>query len=189
MQRKIVRILLLYRIKHLTIMLTVSTHSRPKAAAFNVLSGCFSNRRFNTQPPEGGCFIWSKNGKHWASFNTQPPEGGCSNQLAIEFAFQCFNTQPPEGGCLTLTFQAVVYYAFQHTATRRWLRAIHLITDSGNGFNTQPPEGGCKSASTLAFAIVGFNTQPPEGGCVQALTGLSKANPVSTHSHPKVAAH
>ena len=166
MQRKIVRILLLYRIKHLTIMLTVSTHSRPKAAAFNVLSGCFSNRRFNTQPPEGGCFIWSKNGKHWASFNTQPPEGGCSNQLAIEFAFQCFNTQPPEGGCLTLTFQAVVYYAFQHTATRRWLRAIHLITDSGNGFNTQPPEGGCKSASTLAFAIVGFNTQPPEGGCL-----------------------
>ena len=58
-------------------MLTVSTHSRPKAAAFNVLSGCFSNRRFNTQPPEGGCKSASTLAFAIVGFNTQPPEGGC----------------------------------------------------------------------------------------------------------------
>ena len=78
----------------------VSTHSRPKAAAFRltymtascgwfqhtaarrrlrrfILSAC-KPCGFNTQPPEGGCvrahvrLVWA------GRFNTQPPEGGCS---------------------------------------------------------------------------------------------------------------
>ena len=34
-------------------------------------------RSFNTQPPEGGCFIAYEGVKRELSFNTQPPEGGC----------------------------------------------------------------------------------------------------------------
>ena len=34
----------------------VSTHSHPKVAALNNFSVSFSKIRFNTQPPEGGCW-------------------------------------------------------------------------------------------------------------------------------------
>ena len=56
----------------------VSTHSRPKAAAYKIRLYGEPNRSFNTQPPEGGCvglafFIAASS----HSFNTQPPEGGC----------------------------------------------------------------------------------------------------------------
>ena len=56
----------------------VSTHSRPKAAAFLLTLVFFLGYSFNTQPPEGGCVspLLPMLGK--ASFNTQPPEGGCS---------------------------------------------------------------------------------------------------------------
>ena len=56
---------------------TVSTHSRPKAAAikkagFKNFKGCF-----NTQPPEGGCLAKGVIINAVKGFNTQPPEGGC----------------------------------------------------------------------------------------------------------------
>ena len=58
--------------------MTVSTHSRLKAA------GC---RKF--------CFSAIQ-----PCFNTQPPEGGWPNVLGNVGSFfkPCFNTQPPEGG-------------------------------------------------------------------------------------------
>ena len=104
------------------VRVVVSTHSRPKAAAsiaaaFPALwrfqhtaarrrlpgkrAGQRRAGRFNTQPPEGGCYVSAcrQNGtprtfQHtaarrrlpaWASQNARPPR---------------FNTQPPEGGCL-----------------------------------------------------------------------------------------
>ena len=57
-------------------LLTVSTHSRPKAAGIE-FSSSFS--------PIGG-------------FNTQPPEGGWRGVLLCRCTHPCFNTQPPEGG-------------------------------------------------------------------------------------------
>ena len=66
-----------------TCRLTVSTHSRLKAA------GTASNppskwpHGFNTQPPEGG---WGRGRQvRWrcGRFNTQPPEGGWTTLLAI----------------------------------------------------------------------------------------------------------
>ena len=59
---------------------------------------------FNTQPPEGGCWIVQRRHAFIPSFNTQPPEGGCCGcAVAVEIDFG-FNTQPPEGGwfsCIT----------------------------------------------------------------------------------------
>ena len=75
----------------------VSTHSRPKAAGRPRQNRTYQCR-FNTQPPEGGCYLFHKHeqtdwfqhtaarrrlalknstDKSKASFNTQPPEGGC----------------------------------------------------------------------------------------------------------------
>ena len=56
---------------------------------------------------------------------------------------------------------------FQHTATRRWL----------------PNETG------KDLMLIGFNTQPPEGGCEPIGDNWQTVIYVSTHSHPKVAAH
>ena len=78
-------------------------------------------RRFNTQPPEGGCFLYNGLAPAQGCFNTQPPEGGCAVKLcgnpktlvsthshpkvAADFldgrnhVYRRFNTQPPEGGC------------------------------------------------------------------------------------------
>ena len=101
---------------------------------------------------------------------------------------------------------------FQHTATRRWLLRVLLVQTCIYSFNTQPPEGGCSRVYPKSqLHRYGFNTQPPEGGCLNIryrLTGFglfqhtatrrwlqlqtngpSRPLMVSTHSHPKVAAH
>ena len=122
--------------------------------------------RFNTQPPEGGC---------WRLFSC------CSTQARFQhtatrrwlhtfpagwpFARR-FNTQPPEGGCI------------RAASAQRHARS----------FNTQPPEGGCAKSGFDAGAPPGFNTQPPEGGCQKEIKKCTPKNLVSTHSHPKVAA-
>ena len=56
----------------------VSTHSRPKAAVSGARPYADDHARFNTQPPEGGCFSEVSRKKFLRCFNTQPPEGGCS---------------------------------------------------------------------------------------------------------------
>ena len=56
--------------------------------------------RFNTQPPEGGCFFIFAQIFEFDGFNTQPPEGGCCCSALSLAATSGFNTQPPEGGCL-----------------------------------------------------------------------------------------
>ena len=56
-------------------------------------------RRFNTQPPEGGWGAMRLDG--WLlppSFNTQPPEGGWNVADTTLKQVSGFNTQPPEGG-------------------------------------------------------------------------------------------
>ena len=78
---------------------TVSTHSRPKAAALAGNRYGISSRSFNTQPPEGGCKIQIPDLFYSACFNTQPPEGGCNKLLLMQAEWDSFNTQPPEGGC------------------------------------------------------------------------------------------
>ena len=145
---------------------TVSTHSRPKAAAHHRGGAVNPAYRFNTQPPEGGCSYLSSNQNSTLSFNTQPPEGGCPlrktpqppqecvsthshpkvaarQKRVLRHTFTCFNTQTPEGGCLQYRFVLPV------------LRC----------FNTQPPEGGCILYQPELNFILCFNTQPPEGGC------------------------
>ncbi len=81
-----------------TLVNTVSTHSRPKAAGPSLINHIYCVFSFNTQPPEGG---WPSLINHIYcvfSFNTQPPEGGWAHHSYIRRALVSFNTQPPEGG-------------------------------------------------------------------------------------------
>ena len=54
----------------------VSTHSRPKAAGRQNRRHGGNQRRFNSQPPEGGWARYSFTSLANACFNSQPPEGG-----------------------------------------------------------------------------------------------------------------
>ena len=145
----------------------VSTHSRPKAAAFRKWIGDTTYRGFNTQPPEGGC--------------QQKQKVSCILQ---KFQHTAARRRLPDRRLLS-PFLGM----FQHTAARRRLRQFNKFThNSPPSFNTQPPEGGCflggvKTSNYILFQHTaarrrlpyqqvceyhlhyGFNTQPPEGGC------------------------
>ena len=98
----------------------VSTHSRPKAAGFTFIGRRYNNtqfqhtaarrrldvhislskmnKRFNTQPPEGGWVCFRPRGfVRVVSTHSRPKAAGhsgfCPNLVRL-----CFNTQPPEGG-------------------------------------------------------------------------------------------
>ena len=102
------------------------------------------SRRFNTQPPEGGCPepAQLRQSACWVSTHSRPKAAAKRVEYSLE-KNHCFNTQPPEGGCQI------------RAAPPRFLRC----------FNTQPPEGGCLGRFGGAGVRLCFNTQPPEGGC------------------------
>ena len=191
-------------------VITVSTHSRPKAAGRSRSSSSSPSTRFNTQPPEGGWVDFTRfEVQRLVSTHSRPKAAGVSKMPIIISAVivsthsrpkaagtiftktksnNCsFNTQPPEGG---------------------WNEQSEVV-NAINGFNTQPPEGGwlfnnfnnCSSVNVSThsrpkaagllevyndYDSTGFNTQPPEGGWIHNLTGR-KYSLVSTHSRPKAA--
>ena len=145
--------------------LFVSTHSRPKAAAYLPRPVRPKSSRFNTQPPEGGCVA----------------------AVAKSYFGDAVSTHSrPKAAAKTFADNGLDV-AFQHTAARRRLHQPRGAASHGGGFNTQPPEGGCGLARIATHYPYCFNTQPPEGGCPprhEPLSGLA----VSTHSRPKAAA-
>ena len=146
---------------------SVSTHSRPKAAA--PCAGRFRqiSWRFNTQPPEGGC------GRRWLC-------GRCG---------KCFNTQPPEGGCASQKYIILTELKFQHTAARRRLRQLIAQYQHKRKVSTHSrPKAAATSYAVTHRRQRSFNTQPPEGGCAVQRWRNFTATFVSTHSRPKAAA-
>ena len=146
--------------------MTVSTHSRPKAAGTDCRAWrSLYVRCFNTQPPEGGWILFILNPTWLVSFNTQPPEGGWLQNKGDTMPIRGFNTQPPEGGWLPSRFAAIICLAVS-THSRPKAAGQSLFDDSARvaRFNTQPPEGGWAGGS-------------------QDITSLG----VSTHSRPKAA--
>ena len=169
------------------LILRVSTHSRPKAAGTVPKSRSALCKCFNTQPPEGG---WQRIAPLMflmASFNTQPPEGGWECSTQHHPPLSSFNTQPPEGGWLQKTDNTA---GFRTVSTHSRPKAAGVRCGWGRSasirFNTQPPEGGWRRCIRCPPSRVSFNTQPPEGGW-----GLSRLSArglnVSTHSRPKAA--
>ena len=123
-----------------------------------------------------------------SGFNTQPPEGGCFLVLSKNKCFPCFNTQPPEGGCVKRQALDWNLSKFQHTAARRRLRVTVQSAVIQTYVSTHSrPKAAAHQPKAALIAYPCFNTQPPEGGC-------SKNEPirgsimVSTHSRPKAAA-
>ena len=152
--------------------LSVSTHSRPKAAGLCLqadrpiplfqhtaarrrLDYCIKhNELFDEFQHTAArrrlglvyhCF------KNPSSFNTQPPEGGWLIMIGQSTISRCFNTQPPEGGWVQASCKQPYLAQFQHTAARRRLANHDRNPNPARRFNTQPPEGGWFFGNTQAI--------------------------------------
>ena len=102
---------------------------------------------------------------HKAGFNTQPPEGGWGQSSRQYLFLRCFNTQPPEGGWLAISTFTVSNPLFQHTAARRRLATILLVSRKDSYVST--------------------HSRPKAAGYTRA--DIDRLKEVSTHSRPKAA--
>ena len=102
----------------------VSTHSRPKAAAFQqfgktISDGLFQHtaarRRLQRQSDE-------LMERREVSTHSRPKAAAECISLKVIVPNDSFNTQPPEGGCKCAIILSKEQARFQHTAARRWLR-------------------------------------------------------------------
>ena len=166
----------------------VSTHSRPKAAAWlgewlGSEVGVSTHSR-----PKAAASLYAFSVRIKFGFNTQPPEGGCGeNQVFQRNAVQFQHTAARR----RLQAQALLFATtsrFQHTAARRRLPAIFLASlvlravsthsrpkAAARGFFTTSdrktvsthsrPKAAAYCISTFVVVTHSFNTQPPEGGC------------------------
>ena len=169
------------------VMLSVSTHSRLKAAGHaSATAGLEVTVSTHSRLKAAGC-LRQTHPLLPQRFNTQPPEGGWVRLLILLEKLLSFNTQPPEGGWPCQPHDAAQRLA---VSTHSRLKAAGFISSSSDTptmrFNTQPPEGGWFTIKSKSFTLIGFNTQPPEGGWQFFLT-LYKLPQVSTHSRLKAA--
>ena len=105
--------------------MTVSTHSRPKAAG-NGRSGRGQGviACFNTQPPEGSWFCLRSFASCKDCFNTQPPEGSwLPFTTPIAYGLNVSTHSRPKAAGRTKKITAF-QKMFQHTAARRRLASI-----------------------------------------------------------------
>ena len=122
---------------------SVSTHSRPKAAAHAALrSGPplpFQHTAARRRLRRLGPLAWLVRAfQHTAA----------RRRLRAGFVILCAK-------CVVST----------HSRPKAAASASPRMSVTGMRFNTQPPEGGCPRAAPRRHALRSFNTQPPEGGC------------------------
>ena len=101
-----------------------------------------------------------------------------------------FNTQPPEGGCQPEATLEECIERFQHTATRRWLRATteKSIAEQLMVSTHSHPKVAASMLSTPTHRITTFQHTATRRWLPVACGALWVFYEVSTHSHPKVAA-
>ena len=128
---------------------------------------------FNTQPPEGGCTMSARVShltpfqhtatRRWLppplkprsdpkSFNTQPPEGGCLHHVEMTHALFSVSTHShPKVAAFLISNNYNFNFAFQHTATRRWLHGCRLLRSIWQKVSTHShPKVAAKIRSNFA---------------------------------------
>ena len=125
--------------------------------------GCIC-RRFNTQPPEGGCpENCGRSCGCEVSTHSRPKAADSCLCKSIGVAIVSTHSRPKAAAASCCATKA--HCKFQHTAARRRLLSVVSALRLRGCFNTQPPEGGWS-----------------------AVYQAGKAVRVSTHSRPKAAA-
>ena len=149
-------------------LLTVLLHMFQHTAARRRLHCSYrcwqANHGFNTQPPEGGCFVKLKDVSVGDVSTHSRPKAAESNLYNHHSCIQVSTHSRPKAAVQLLADCLYSYLQFQHTAARRRLKSFRFVFGFDMCFNTQPPEGGCMCFVLLQIPSRSFNTQPPEGG-------------------------
>ena len=150
----------------------VSTHSRPKAAALAKSRLRILNERFNTQPPEGGCYPRFTNGRQKAVFQHTAARrrlhvSAICEILALLFQHTAARRRLRENLC----YWGLSDFSFQHTAARRRLHIAEYFSQLNQSVSTHSrPKAAAGSVIHQFITTCGFNTQPPEGGCLRLIS-------------------
>ena len=142
---------------------------------------------FNTQPPEGGCFIRVTPRRQCIGFNTQPPEGGCRWQVVASANDAVSTHSRPKAAAWTGSM-ATKEALFQHTAARRrLLRHTRLPAAFGLVSTHSRPKA---AALHVDAPLRQTQFQHTAARRRLRLSGVAfrPRSPVSTHSRPKAAA-
>ena len=187
----------------------VSTHSRPKAAAFIECKNALLVMCFNTQPPEGGCSV-DKWDDTWSEVSTHSRPKAAAQCFTGRRQLTTVSTHSRPKAAAFFKFGIVCMTQFQHTAARRRLqrrkRQLELIRTVSTHSRPKAAAQTWKFASPVVMVSTHsrpkaaaaapnarsnnancFNTQPPEGGCFFQIRDCLH-DTVSTHSRPKAAA-
>ena len=150
-----------------TIATSVSTHSRPKAAAVVMLLNVDGST---------------------VSTHSRP-KAAASKIAFISRSRICFNTQPPEGGCPRLKRGIFKGIKFQHTAARRRLHDFFYCISCSKPVSTHSRP---KAAAVINYDDVWLGGKFQHTAARRRLPNMMQlfllGQPVSTHSRPKAAA-
>ena len=122
----------------------VSTHSHPKVAAFGIPFLHPKGNSFNTQPPEGGCFVKARFKfcdflfQHTATRRWLPLSRSLPSPLATVSTHS-----HPKVAAQDLSLVALPSVVSTHSHPKVAALIRHATGASVFCFNTQPPEGGC----------------------------------------------
>ena len=181
-------------------------------AANKYLTEVSPTKRFNTQPPEGGCIsnLYKLNELKKVSTHSHP-KVAAPRYTVINDEIDVSTHSHPKVAAARSAAEIINIGGFQHTATRRWLlngfvyascygcvsTHSHPKVAAHRGRKHKNHQATFQHTATRRWLpgalrcmqsfAPSFNTQPPEGGCTIAQS-FNWAVDVSTHSHPKVAA-
>ena len=121
----------------------VSTHSRPKAAAW---------RREQALIP--------------MLFQLTAARRRLLPSIRVPTQRRCFNSQPPEGGCVISAALMRISHQFQLTAARRRLHSVIVEDDPARPVSTHSrSKAAAFQRRVIRLPLSCFNSQPLEGGC------------------------
>ena len=158
----------------------VSTHSRPKAAArlrsllsySTLFQHTAARRRLRRRRPHAQLH-------RVVSTHSRPKAAAIARAVRLNPKYVSTHSRPKAAACMA------------GSVSGRW-RSFNTQPPEGGclppppaarhvgRFNTQPPEGGCRSRFLVYRMHDGFNTQPPEGGCPTTPPGRCRTSCFNT---------
>ena len=165
----------------------VSTHSHPKVAATAPLTMIATPRRFNTQPPEGGCpnkpVI-----PLTACVSTHSHPKVAAKRILLSNQRRSVSTHSHPKVAAPNAGHCKILYAFQHTATRRWLPVVNNALLPSARFQHTATRRWLPSLQIKPSAKAMFQHTATRRWLRPIQIRIFPLSAVSTHSHPKVAA-
>ena len=165
----------------------VSTHSRPKAAANYPQFTGLKIRRFNSQPPNGGCATASPvHVRRWVSTHSRPKAAAARGIDVAAHREVSTHSRPKAAASGGKKMQLPL--AFQLTAAQRRLRgqARRPCVARMVSTHSRPKAAANRFARPFAAMDVSTHSRPKAAANPRAVFFLLRK--VSTHSRPKAAA-